>query len=133
MSGLPDPGELGDALLVLADPYTFSAEALLESLNSLRPGMPVLGGLASAAASGSAALFRDREVLDGGAVAASLEGVGMIPCVSQGATPVGPEMTITAAKRQRDLRSSPRSPRSSACARRSPSSTRASRRWRPAA
>jgi len=98
VSGLPDPGELGDGLLVLADPYTFSAEALLESLNSLRPGMPVLGGLASAAASGSAALFRDREVLDGGAVAASLEGVGMIPCVSQGATPVGPEMTITAAK-----------------------------------
>ena len=59
---------------MLADPYTFSAEALLESLNDDRPGMPVLGGLASAAAAGSASLFRDGEVLDGGAVAASLDG-----------------------------------------------------------
>jgi small ligand-binding sensory domain FIST len=96
--GLPDPEELGDGLLVLADPYTFSAEALLEALNSERPGMPVLGGLASATAAGTGALFRDREVLAGGAVAASLAGVGMIPCVSQGATPVGPEMTVTAAR-----------------------------------
>ncbi len=98
VSGLPEPSELGDGVLVLADPYTFSAEALLESLNADRPGMPVLGGLASAAAAGSAALFRDGEVVDGGAVAVSLEGVGMIPCVSQGAAPVGPEMTITAAR-----------------------------------
>jgi small ligand-binding sensory domain FIST len=98
ISGLPEPGEWGDGVILLADPYTFSAEALLRSLNAARPGMPVLGGLASAAAAGSAALFRDGEVLDGGAVAASLEGVGMIPCVSQGATPVGPEMTITAAR-----------------------------------
>jgi small ligand-binding sensory domain FIST len=98
VTGLPDPGALGDGVIVLADPYTFSAEALLGSLNAERPGMPVLGGLASAAAAGSAALFRDGEVLDGGAVAASIEGVEMLPCVSQGATPVGPEMTITAAR-----------------------------------
>ncbi len=95
--GLPDPGALGDTLVVLADPYTFSAEALLDALNAARPGMPVLGGLASAAAAGSASLFRDGDVLGGGAVAASLDGIGVIPCVSQGATPVGPEMTITAA------------------------------------
>jgi small ligand-binding sensory domain FIST len=98
VSGLPDPSALGDGVIVLADPYTFSAEALLGSLNADRPGMPVLGGLASAAAAGSAALFRDGEVLDGGAVAASIEGVEMLPCVSQGASPVGPEMTITAAR-----------------------------------
>ena len=72
-------------LFLLADPYTFSAEALLESLNAERPGMPVLGGLASAAAAGSASLFRDGDVLAGGAVAASLDGVGVLPCVSQGA------------------------------------------------
>jgi small ligand-binding sensory domain FIST len=98
ISGIADPEALGDAMIVLADPYTFSAEALLGALNETRPGMPALGGLASAAAAGSAALFRDREVLDGGAVAVGLEGVGVIPCVSQGATPVGPEMTITAAR-----------------------------------
>ena len=33
----------------------------------------------------------------GGAVACSLSGVSILPCVSQGAAPVGPEMTITAA------------------------------------
>ncbi len=95
--GLPEPAQLGETLLVLADPYTFSAEALLERLNEERPGMPVLGGLASAAAAGSASLFRDGEVLAGGAVACSLAGVPVVPCVSQGATPIGPEMTITAA------------------------------------
>jgi small ligand-binding sensory domain FIST len=96
LSGLPEPDGLGDVLFVLADPYTFSAEALLELLNEARPGMPVLGGLASAAAAGSASLFRDGDVLAAGAVAASLGGVAVIPCVSQGATPIGPEMTITA-------------------------------------
>ncbi|MGH2953068.1 MAG: FIST signal transduction protein [Solirubrobacterales bacterium] len=94
--GLPD-GLGAEAMVVLADPYTFSAEALLDRLNSERPGMPVLGGLASAAAAGSASLLRDGDVLDGGAVACSLAGVGVIPCVSQGAAPIGPEMTITAA------------------------------------
>lgn len=96
--GLPDFDGLGQALVVLADPYTFSAEALLSKLNSDHPGMPVLGGLASAAAAGSASLFRDGDVLDSGAVACSLSGLRVVPCVSQGATPVGPEMTITAAR-----------------------------------
>jgi small ligand-binding sensory domain FIST len=96
LHGLAEPAELGEALLVLADPYTFSAESLLADLNQSRPGMPVLGGLASAAAAGSASLFRDGDVLGGGAVACSLSGVPFVPCVSQGATPVGPEMTITA-------------------------------------
>jgi small ligand-binding sensory domain FIST len=96
--GLPPEDEATEAMVVLADPYTFSAEAMLARLNSERPGMPVLGGLASAAAAGSASLLRDGDVLDGGAVACSLGGIGLIPCVSQGAAPIGPEMTITAAE-----------------------------------
>jgi small ligand-binding sensory domain FIST len=98
LAGLGDPAALGEALIVLADPHTFSAEALLQLLNEERPGMPVLGGLASAAAAGSASLFCGGDVLDAGAVACSLAGVSVIPCVSQGATPVGPEMTITSAQ-----------------------------------
>jgi small ligand-binding sensory domain FIST len=82
---------------VLADPYSFATEALLDRLGALQPSMPVLGGLASASAAGSASLFRDGDVLGGGAVACSLSGVSILPCVSQGAAPVGPEMTITAA------------------------------------
>jgi len=98
VEGVPEPEALGDALIVLADPYSFVTEALLGRLGDVRPGVPVLGGLASAAAAGSASLFRDGEVLDGGAVACSLAGTPVLPCVSQGAAPVGPEMTITAAE-----------------------------------
>ncbi len=94
---LPDAADLGDAMIVLADPYSFATEALLGSLEEISPGMPVLGGLASASAVGSASLFREGEVLNGGAVACSLSGISILPCVSQGAAPVGPEMTITAA------------------------------------
>jgi small ligand-binding sensory domain FIST len=97
--GVPEPDELGETMIVLADPYSFATEALLGHLDEVRPGMPVLGGLASASAVGSASLFRGGAVLGGGAVACSLSGVGILPCVSQGATPVGPEMTITAARR----------------------------------
>jgi small ligand-binding sensory domain FIST len=98
LRGVPDPDALGDALIVLSDPYTFPAEALLERLNRDRPGMPALGGLASAAAAGSASLLRDGDVIDGGAIACSLSEAEVVPCVSQGATPAGPEMTITAAE-----------------------------------
>jgi small ligand-binding sensory domain FIST len=98
LAGLPDPASLGDAMVVLADPYSFVTEALLAHLEDVRPGLPVLGGLASAAAAGSASLFRDGDVLDGGAVACSISGVPLLPCVSQGAAPVGPEMTITGAE-----------------------------------
>lgn len=99
LGGLPeDPADYGDAMIVLADPHTFAADGLLMHLNEARPGMPVLGGLASAGGAGSAALFRDADVLDSGAVACSLHGIEVVPCVSQGASPVGPEMTVTAAE-----------------------------------
>ena len=98
VSGLPDPdGAAPEAIVALCDPHSFSAEALLERLNAERPGVPVLGGLASAAVAGSASLLRDGEVLDSGAVACSIDGISILPCVSQGAIPVGPEMTITSA------------------------------------
>jgi small ligand-binding sensory domain FIST len=97
LSGMSEDGELGDCLVLLADPYTFPADALLGRLNEARPGLPILGGLASAGGPGGATLFRDGEVLAGGAVACSLSEVAVLPCVSQGASPVGPEMTITAA------------------------------------
>jgi small ligand-binding sensory domain FIST len=94
--GLPDRLD-ADALVVLADPYSFATERLLESVQETRPGLPVLGGLVSAAAAGGGVLFRDGDVIAGGAVACSIAGIGVVPCVSQGAVPIGPEMTITAA------------------------------------
>ena len=97
VTGLPDEVP-GDCLILLADPYTFATEPLLARLAEARPELPVLGGLASAAVAGAGALFRDGDVLAEGAVACTLSGVPVLPCVSQGAAPVGPEMTITAAE-----------------------------------
>jgi small ligand-binding sensory domain FIST len=98
VEGLSSEGPQGDLMVLLADPYSFATEALLREIEHLRPGMPVLGGLASASGPGGAILFRDGDVLSGGAVAASIGGVPIVPCVSQGAVPAGPEMTITAAR-----------------------------------
>jgi small ligand-binding sensory domain FIST len=47
---------------------------------------------------GDAALFYDDEVRERGAVGAVLSGVEVLPCVSQGAAPLGPELTITRAE-----------------------------------
>ena len=58
----------------------------------------MLGGLASASFAGGAMLLRDGEVHSDGAVAVRLRGAQVLPCVSQGAGPVGPEMTITSAE-----------------------------------
>ncbi|MDQ3740866.1 MAG: FIST C-terminal domain-containing protein, partial [Actinomycetota bacterium] len=58
-------------------------------------------GLASArAGSDGALLLHGEEVLTGGAVGVRLDGVELLPCVSQGAAPVGPELTITAGEGQ---------------------------------
>ena len=93
--GEPVPGE---AVIALCDPFSFPAEELLAALESSRPQMPVLGGLASASFAGGAVLLRDGDVHSDGAVAIRLRGVEVLPCVSQGAGPVGPEMTITRAE-----------------------------------
>jgi small ligand-binding sensory domain FIST len=104
--GLPDqflgesssPASGRETLIALADPYTFPAEELLGAVEKRRPGLPVLGGLASAAFGGGPILLHDGDVRTEGAVAVLLSGLQVLPCVSQGATPVGPEMTITAAE-----------------------------------
>jgi small ligand-binding sensory domain FIST len=56
----------------------------------------VIGGIASGGP-GPAALLEGREPAAGGAVGAVLRGVEVRPLVSQGASPIGPEMAITGA------------------------------------
>ena len=87
-----------ESLIALCDPFSFPAEELLAAVDRSRPHVPVLGGLASASFAGGAVLLRDGEVHSDGAVAVRLHGVQVLPCVSQGAGPVGPEMTITSAE-----------------------------------
>ena len=93
-----DEGGTDESLVALCDPFSFPAEELLAALERSRPHVPVLGGLASASFAGGAMLMRDGEVHTDGAVAVRLRGVQVLPCVSQGAGPVGPEMTITTAE-----------------------------------
>jgi small ligand-binding sensory domain FIST len=100
---LSEPANAGEpggdeSLIALCDPFSFPAEELLASVDRSRPQVPVLGGLASASFAGGAVLLRDGEVHSDGAVAVRLHGVQVLPCVSQGAGPVGPEMTITSAE-----------------------------------
>jgi small ligand-binding sensory domain FIST len=83
----------------MADPYSFPTDALLSELALRAPGVPILGGLESARSDdGTAALLFGDEVRPDGAVGISLDDVELLPCVSQGAAPVGPELTITAAE-----------------------------------
>jgi small ligand-binding sensory domain FIST len=96
ISGMPDLSGAGGALL-LPDPYSFPTDAVLAELHDRSPGVPVLGGVSSARTlRGEAALFIGDEVVGNGAVGVRFDGVEVLPCVSQGATPIGPELTITA-------------------------------------
>jgi small ligand-binding sensory domain FIST len=98
LAGMPS-ADGADALILLADPYTFPVEPLLAEMAEDQPGLPIIGGLASAGESpGQAVLIVGDEVVTQGAVGVSLAGVDVRPCVSQGARPLGPEMVVTAAE-----------------------------------
>ncbi|MGI8800730.1 MAG: FIST signal transduction protein [Solirubrobacteraceae bacterium] len=95
--GVPDLAGASGVIL-LPDPYSFATDLLLRRLHEQAPGVPVLGGLSSGRTfDNTAALFRDELVLESGMVGARLDGVELLPCVSQGAAPLGPELTITRA------------------------------------
>jgi len=94
ISGVPDL-DSADALILLVDPFSFPVEPLLASLADGHPGLPVVGGLASARGDGGT-LVGDSGPVDAGAVGLALSGVRVAACVSQGARPIGPEMAITA-------------------------------------
>jgi small ligand-binding sensory domain FIST len=87
-----------ESVIALCDPFTFPPEELLAAIERSRPHVPVLGGLASASFAGGGVLLRDGDVHTDGAVAVRMRGLEVLPCVSQGAGPVGPEMTITSAE-----------------------------------
>ena len=91
------PAGADESLIALCDPFSFPPEELLGALERSRQHVPVLGGLASASFAGGAMLLQDGEVHAEGAVAIRMRGLEVLPCVSQGAGPVGPEMTITRA------------------------------------
>ncbi len=95
-SAVGDPG----TLLLLADPFTFPSDAFLRRLNTERPGLTVIGGLASAANHpGGNRLALDGNVRRDGAVGVFLDGVTIDTVVSQGCRPIGKPFTVTRADR----------------------------------
>ena len=96
LTGLPDPtGSSG--VLLFPDPYSLPTDALLRALEEASPGSALVGGLPSARTlDGGAALFCDDAIGAEGVCGAVLHDVDLQTCVSQGAVPLGPELTITA-------------------------------------
>lgn len=86
-------------VIMLADPFSFPADGLLDELNGERGAPVVVGGLASGGTRpGEHRLFAGTDVVEEGAVAIALRGARMHTVVSQGCMPIGPEMVITAAE-----------------------------------
>ena len=93
------PSEPRGAHLLIADPYTFPADALLTHLNDKSPGAVVMGGMASAAlASRQSRLFLDDRVLSAGAVGVHLPNAVVHPLVAQGCRPIGDAYIVTRAE-----------------------------------
>lgn len=90
-AGEPDP-----VLVLIADPYSFPADLLLGHLNEAAPGVPVVGGMASAGLeAGRNVLFLDDDAFRDGAVGVILTGVATSAFVSQGCRPVGDTYAVT--------------------------------------
>ncbi len=99
-SELTDEWPHGSAMLLLGEPFSFPADELIRRLNEDRPGVPVLGGMASGGvAPGENLLIMGRETFDQGGVAAVISGAVRIrSVVSQGCRPIGQPFVVTKAE-----------------------------------
>jgi len=92
----------GAALLAVGEPFSFPADWFLERLNSERPGVPVVGGMAS----GGQGPGRNRVALGAksytsGAAAVLVSGpIDVRTVVSQGCRPIGQPFVVTKADQQ---------------------------------
>ncbi|MFN8038123.1 MAG: FIST N-terminal domain-containing protein [Acidimicrobiales bacterium] len=86
------------AVLLVADPASFPTDELVAALRREAPGVPVVGGVASAGVGpGANLLALDGQVHDDGAVGVVLPaGAAVVDLiVSQGCRPVGSPLTVT--------------------------------------
>ena len=94
------PADEEPVILMLADPFSFPADVLLDHLNESGVEIPIVGGMASGGLeAGRNSLYFNDEILRDGAVGAILTGGGMSAIVSQGCRPVGQTYAVTRAER----------------------------------
>ena len=87
-------------IVMMADPFSTPMERMLDAFNFYCEGVPIIGGLASAARQpGDNRLFMNDTVLNDGLVGVGLSGpVQLDVIVSQGCRPIGPVFQVTDAK-----------------------------------
>lgn len=92
-----EPPFTPSALLLIGDPFTFPAEPAFAAVAERWPGLPVVGGMASAARGpGGNLLLLDEETASAGAVGVFLgPGLDVEPVVSQGCKPIGQPYAVT--------------------------------------
>ena len=94
--GLPEQTVDDEAMLLLADPFSFPTDGFVQQAALALPGLPVVGGLAHGdAGPGSSRLWLDGRTVGRGAVGVVLAGTGARVALSQGCRSVGPVMTVT--------------------------------------
>ncbi len=96
--GVPD-GEDDEprstAVVLLVDPSQLPVDVTLRALERRLPGVPVIGGIASLLPHPDTPLRHHGADAGAAAIALRFRGVDVLPCVSQGARPIGPSMTVT--------------------------------------
>jgi small ligand-binding sensory domain FIST len=87
--------------VALGDPFSFDVQGFLEKMNTALPGVPVVGGMASAAEQpGQTRLILGDTVHQEGMVGVTLSGnVSVRTVVSQGCRPIGMPFVVTGGER----------------------------------
>lgn len=95
--GLSGQWPANATLLLLADPFSFPIDAFVKRMEEERPGVPIVGGMASGGGvPGSNTLAAGTRTYDSGAVGVVIGGgIRIRPVVSQGCRPIGRPLVIT--------------------------------------
>lgn len=99
-AGLPTPSFDPRLVLLLADPFRFQSASALAAMSTRWPGVPVVGGMASAGGGpGANRLILDGSISTSGAVGVLMgPGIEIEAVVSSGARPIGPPYVVTSAR-----------------------------------
>lgn len=97
---VPTPPFRPRLILLLVDPFGFQAATALATMSTRWPGVPVVGGMASAGGGpGANRLILDGSISTSGAVGVLMgPGVEVEAVVSSGARPIGPPYVVTSAR-----------------------------------